>query len=238
MADVRGSQDVEVRGRYNLTTPALNDLDYTDLQLDSAGRLLVNNRSVSAEASIIKPTYLTSIGGWDQSASTNRLAEIVTKNSSNALITHDIVNRKTLELILLELLELNDKEKITQEVNVALTSESHYNVYRVLSLATTNSNSINIGITKIHGWFILNTSAAIRYVKLYDLGRAPIIGTDVPILTIGIPAGAAANVEFNRGIGTNFGLGVGITTGVADTDATSVAANDVVLNLLYLPVQY
>jgi hypothetical protein len=40
-------------------------------------------------------------------------------------------------------------------------------------------------------------------------------------------------VEFGNGIAFGTGIGFGIVTGVADNDNTSVAANEIIVNLFY-----
>lgn len=85
----------------------------------------------------------------------------------------------------------------------------------------------------LHGWFIHNKNAATIYVKVYNKATAPTVGTDTPALTIPIPTGASANVEFLGGIEFTAGIGLGATTGVADNDTGAPGANDVIVNLFY-----
>ena len=62
------------------------------------------------------------------------------------------------------------------------------------------------------------------------------MGSDTPVMTILVPgntAGAGANVEFTNGIAFGTGIALAITTGVADADTGAVAANEIVVNLLY-----
>lgn len=107
-----------------------------------------------------------------------------------------------------------------------------YDVYRSLSVVATGV-LIKAGVAKLHGYYIFNNAATVRYVKFYNKVSAPTVGTDVPVLTIGIPAGAGANVEFGGGVRFPLGLGIGATTGVADADTAAPSANDVVVNILY-----
>jgi hypothetical protein len=107
-------------------------------------------------------------------------------------------------------------------------------VYRLLSAATTNSNNIKSTAGQIYGWYLFNTSAAIKYVKLYNKATAPTVGTDVPIMTFPLPATDGA-VQNPSGVGIPFatGIGIAITGAPADADTTAVAANDVIVNLFY-----
>ncbi len=85
---------------------------------------------------------------------------------------------------------------------------------------------------QVGGWFLANLATATRYVKLYDKATTP-SNADTPLLTIALPAGAAANVVANAGIDFLNGIGICVTVGVADNDNTAPTTNDVIVNLLY-----
>lgn len=109
-------------------------------------------------------------------------------------------------------------------------------IYRLLSAASTNGNNIKASAGQVYGWFISNTNAAARVVKLYNTAGTPTVGTDTPVMTLLIPgntAGAGTNISFEMGIAFALGIGIGITTGVADNDVAAVAANEVIVNLFY-----
>lgn len=109
-------------------------------------------------------------------------------------------------------------------------------MFRLLSLASTNSNNIKGSAGQLYGYTIANTNASPRWLKFYNKATAPTVGTDTPFMTILIPgnaSGAGANVSWPNGIAMGTGIGVGITTGVADNDTGAVGASEVVLNILY-----
>jgi len=113
-------------------------------------------------------------------------------------------------------------------------------ISRTLSAASTNSTNAKGSAGQVYGWYIVNTSAALKYVKLYNKATAPTCGTDTPVITLAIPAasatgiaGAGSNVDFSGGIAFSTGIGYCITGAVADNDTTAVASNDVILNLFY-----
>lgn len=105
--------------------------------------------------------------------------------------------------------------------------------HRLLSAASTNATSVRTTRCHLHGWYLFNTNAAVRYLKIYDKASAPTVGTDTPVMTIPIPAGSGANVNMANGIHFENGLAYAITTGVADADTAAVAANEVVVNLFH-----
>jgi hypothetical protein len=104
--------------------------------------------------------------------------------------------------------------------------------YRNISLLATGV-LIKGGAGCVFGYFIANSSASTRFVKFYNKTAAPTVGTDVPLLTLAIPAASAANYYFGPGIQFDLGIGIGATTLVADNDATAPTANDVVVNIFY-----
>ena len=106
--------------------------------------------------------------------------------------------------------------------------------YKLISAATTNATSVSATAnTLLYGYYISNTNAAVRYVKFYNKASAPTVGTDVPVLTLAIPASGAANVSFPAGVNFTTGLAFATTTGAADTDTAAVAATEVIVNLAY-----
>lgn len=115
-------------------------------------------------------------------------------------------------------------------MNVRLTES--YSTYRNISLLATGQ-LIKGTAGAVGGYFISNVAASVRFVKFYNKATAPTVGTDVPVLTLCIPATSAANVWLGPGINFTLGIGIGATQLVADNDATAPAANDVVVNILF-----
>lgn len=105
--------------------------------------------------------------------------------------------------------------------------------HRLLSAATTNLTSVKTSQGRIHQLHLHNSSAAAKFVKLYDKASAPNPAADTPVATIPIAAGATVILRYEGDMRFDLGIAYGITNLVADTDATAVAANDVVLNMLY-----
>jgi hypothetical protein len=109
-------------------------------------------------------------------------------------------------------------------------------IYRRISTSGTNSalvtSNTGSGI-RVHGYYISNTNTSTRFVKLYDGFSAPTVGTSTPVMTLAIPGSGAANVGFTYGPTFLNGLGIGITTGSADSDTGSVAASEVIVHLFY-----
>ena len=96
------------------------------------------------------------------------------------------------------------------------------------SAATTNPVLVKSSAGTLFGIVASNIGAAVAYLKLYNKATAPTVGTDVPVLTIPIPAGGMVPLKFGA-LGHRFttGIGIGITGAAADTDTTVVAAAQV-----------
>jgi hypothetical protein len=108
--------------------------------------------------------------------------------------------------------------------------------YSLASAATTNANNVKATAGRIYGGILFNTSAATKFVKLYNKATAPTVGTDTPLLTIPIAANSKADLaSIVAAVGLYFssGISIAITGAFADSDTTAVAANDVLVQLLY-----
>jgi hypothetical protein len=87
---------------------------------------------------------------------------------------------------------------------------------------------------QLYGWYIYNDGASEVYVKLYNATTGTVVvGTTVADMTLGIPAGSAANVFNDHGIAFSTAITAAATTGAATADVGAPAANQVVCNFLY-----
>lgn len=103
----------------------------------------------------------------------------------------------------------------------------------VVSAASTNATLAKASAGQVFGWYVLNNETVPIYLKLYNSATAPTPGTTTQYMVIGIPAGGGANVEFTNGIAFSTGIGLGITKGAATGNAEAVAAEKVIVNLLW-----
>lgn len=102
----------------------------------------------------------------------------------------------------------------------------------LVAAATTNSTLVKNAAGKVLGWYFANTTASWVYVKLHNQATAPTAGSGVA-RSIGIPPNGVAS-WFSEG-GITFATGIGLTTvtGAADSDATAVALNSIVGELVW-----
>jgi hypothetical protein len=108
--------------------------------------------------------------------------------------------------------------------------------HKLISAASTNLTSVKTTAGRVSGGILTNASASWRYVKFFNKNSAPVIPTDVPILTIGIPPNGQLNLGsvFDQyGLFFAAGIAYAITGAPADADTTAVGANEVVVALLF-----
>lgn len=101
--------------------------------------------------------------------------------------------------------------------------------YNLVTAATTNAASVKSTAGNLFELTISNPTATAAYVKLYNKASAPTVGTDVPVLTIPVPATAAGvgTVTLNLGIlGKRFatGIAIAVTGAAVATDTTATVA--------------
>jgi hypothetical protein len=109
--------------------------------------------------------------------------------------------------------------------------------YTLTAAATTNATLVKAGRGVITALHVINVNAAIRYLRFYDTNKVPTAGAGVPCRKYAIPGSATgAGFVLSPPLPMKFQIGIAftLTTGVADTDATALTANDVVLTLEYV----
>jgi len=106
--------------------------------------------------------------------------------------------------------------------------------YHRVSTADTNVANIKATPGQVYGWRIFNNAADFtpRYVKLHNTAVTPTAGSGV-VETIGVQAGVSDAFFLPLGSAFTTGIGISIVKGIADSDATAIAANDVVVDLFY-----
>lgn len=97
--------------------------------------------------------------------------------------------------------------------------------HNLVTAATTNIVVIKAAAGNLCEMTISNVTDTPVYVKLYDKKTAPVLATDVPVITIPILANSVELFEFGT-IGKRFTLGIGIsvTGAIGATDTTNAVA--------------
>jgi hypothetical protein len=102
------------------------------------------------------------------------------------------------------------------------------NRLRIMSAATTNATLVKSTPGKIMGINLGNTGGAAAFLKLYDKATSPVVGTDIPVETILIPAGTFVNYRTHATTPFALGIAYAITNLVADSDTTAVTLNQII----------
>lgn len=105
--------------------------------------------------------------------------------------------------------------------------------YHKVAAASTNPANVKATPAQVYSLHAFSIAAYPVYVKLYDKATPPTVGTDVPVMTIGVQAGVPRDIVMPGGETFTLGLAIAIVKGIADNDATAVALNDCVVDVVY-----
>ena len=103
-----------------------------------------------------------------------------------------------------------------------------------LTVTTASTNAVNVVASsrQILGYWLSNPTATAIYVKLYNKATAPTVGTDVPVLTVPVPAGQIVTEQFTNGLRFAAGISTAATGALADSDTSNGVAG-VKVNMCY-----
>lgn len=105
--------------------------------------------------------------------------------------------------------------------------------YNLVTTASTNAAVIKGSQGTLYEITASNPTATAAYVKIYAKATAPTVGTDIPVLTIPVAAGATVALAFPPiGKRPAAGLAIAVTAAAAATD-TGVAVAGVQVNASY-----
>ncbi len=107
--------------------------------------------------------------------------------------------------------------------------------HTLTAAATTNATVVKASAGQSYSLSLSNYSALIRFFKIYNKATAPVVGTDIPIMTIPVLANSFLQYAFGT-LGQRFTAGISYAmTGLqADTDTTVLAAGDMKVTMSYL----
>ena len=100
----------------------------------------------------------------------------------------------------------------------------------VATTASTNAAVVKSTAGTLFNVSVSNPTATPAFVKLYNKSTTPIVGTDVPIITVPVAGNSAVSFDFGS-LGARFGSGIGraVTGAIAATDTTNAVAGVQVL---------
>lgn len=146
-------------------------------------------------------------------------------------------------------LDDEDASIATGKTNVALAVTMPYTfdgaawtrtgptISRTLSAASVNATVVKASPGAVCSILASNTNAAAAYLKLYNMTSSP-ANTDTPVMTLLIPgsttgAGVVLPQVHQNCLPFATGIGFRLTTAVADNSTAAVAANEVIVHVLY-----
>lgn len=102
---------------------------------------------------------------------------------------------------------------------------------KVRSAATTNATLLSSFLTTIYDVKLYNSGATVAWLKFYNKGTTPVVGTDVPVALYPIPPMGMLSIDAaTSGLSmyqTTTGLGYAITGAMGDLDTTAVALDQI-----------
>jgi hypothetical protein len=106
--------------------------------------------------------------------------------------------------------------------NVGIETSGTPTYQKFISATTTNATAVSAAPANMSILHIVNKGDGVRFFKLYNKATAPVVGTDVPLITVAIPAVSSSSFTLPALVGIDFSVGISfaITLGPADSDAT------------------
>jgi len=101
---------------------------------------------------------------------------------------------------------------------------------QVMSGATVVVTTIKASAGRLIGWYLQNSAAAVRSVKVFNVVAGSVtLGTTAALFEIDIPAGGTAQLHFEGGIAFSTAMTFAVTSakGLTDNTPTGLAVNDV-----------
>lgn len=120
---------------------------------------------------------------------------------------------------------------VTASIQPATTGVQNYSA---VTTASTNAANIKNTAGSLSALVLSNPTATPVFVKIYDKATAPTVGTDIPKMTVPVPASSCVALNFGTlGMRLTAGIGVGATAAAVATD-TGVAVAGVQIHGTYL----
>lgn len=172
---------------------------------------------------------------WEASVNAYQYARVrcVTAVTTNAIATWTALRGAYAT----EPIPATQNHGITGTVTVAGTvtnTSATPTALKVVTAATTNATSVKASAANLYEITYSNVTDTAMYVKLYNKASAPTVGTDVPIATFPVAAGATLTYEFGP-TGKRFAIGLALAvTGAATYSDTSAATAGMQISGSYL----
>jgi len=120
----------------------------------------------------------------------------------------------------------------TVKVIPSITDSPDY--LKFISATGVNSTVVKASAANLGILHIVNGAATLRYFKLYNKATAPIVGTDIPLITITLSPNSASNFTLPALVGIDFSIGLSfaVLLGVQDSSTTPFTVSGEVTAML------
>jgi len=107
--------------------------------------------------------------------------------------------------------------------------------FHLVGAASTNATNIKASAGQVYTITAFNLNASPRYLKFHNTAGTPTAGSGVTdtYLIPGNASGTGLVLNIDKGIVFGTGIGITITTGIADADTGAISASEVVVNIYY-----
>lgn len=230
--DIAGIKHQRVKVQYGDDGAATDVSDTNPLPIDDAGGSITVDGTVAVTQPVavtdnagsltVDNAALSVVGGGTQATA---LRVTVASDSTGVLSVDDNGASLTVDVGT----ALPTGTNTVGDVGIKPRTTGGLSTFLTVDLDETDED-VKASAGQLFGWYLYNDGAAEVYVHLYNT-TTPTVGTTTPILTLPIPAGAAANMVSEIGIAFSTAISAAATTAFNGTGAP--AANQVIANFLF-----
>lgn len=121
----------------------------------------------------------------------------------------------------------------THSVITIPTTTGGLTTFHLVGAATTNATNIKASAGQVYGWHIWNNHASSpRKLVFHNTAGTPTAGASV-FFTVVVPPQLASDAHYAEGVAFSTGIGITTVTGLADSDATAIAAQGLIIEIFY-----
>jgi hypothetical protein len=216
---------------------ATNTPDVTDRAARLLGHVTVDNASLAVTGTFWQATQpvsgtVTANAGTNLNTSALALDATITGGTQQSKIT-DGTNVATVKAASTQAVAADKALVVAWSPNMGPTN----NFLLPSAAATINATAVKASAGRLYKIKGYNAAAAVRYIKFWNKATAPAPASDAALIMFAYPLKASDQFDIDLtpiGFAFTTGIGLTISTGSANTDATAVTAADIVgLNVMY-----
>lgn len=214
-----GSYTVQITGTFAATLNIQVTYDGVNW-VNITGSYVVNNVATAASMS---SANITSPGVYRISAPGIQGAQVITTSYTSGTVTGTAV--------LTQGTQPNTTVNATGSILALLTPQTSSGCAAYNGAVAAAATAVKTSAGQLYGWHIFNSNTSTIYVQIFNaLTSGVTLGTTAPVLSIGVPAGAAVDFEQANGIAFATAISVACTT---TRQGSTAPTNPVDLNLIY-----